>query len=142
MELLKRAWRGKEESWIVFWIYGCIAGFLLFTVAGLIGWLVLKFAPAAYKTVSILLFPCWLSYLVWIVVSSWRCAFNTKTKLWGYVLRILIVVVPLIGLAGGVITGMKALKYLRCDRLYHDLQYRQAHPDRARECGYLDNKQH
>ncbi len=80
MELIKRAWKGEEKLWKVFWLYGVLAGIvlnLLLTV--LIG------NPLLAKLIL-------LPYSVWVLVSLWRCAWNAGAKFWGVIARILVVI--------------------------------------------------
>lgn len=92
MEWMKRALRGEEMLWKVFWIYGIVFGLVL---AGL-RFAVISFSPMA----SMPLLGVQLVYLVWISISIWRCAFNVDWHGWGYIARILVVLGILGAIAG------------------------------------------
>lgn len=93
---IMRAQNGEERLWKVFWFYN-ILGVLLFA-------LIEEFFQAFlfatengsrsyggiiifYGVVAILFFP----YIVWALVSLWKCAFNTGWKGWGYLGRVYVV---------------------------------------------------
>lgn len=79
MEKIKQAWRGQEKLWIVFWIYGVVVGILFQILLGILGAQGMLFVGLAVYVV----------YYVWVIVSTWRCAFNVKARSWGYVARVL-----------------------------------------------------
>lgn len=79
MGFIKRAWKGEEKLWKVFWLYGVVGGFLLNFVVGL----------AIGK--GMVGFLVQLPYAIWIMVSEWRCAWNASAKFWGVIVRILVV---------------------------------------------------
>lgn len=91
MEWVKRAWRGEERLWKVFWIYGFLGsiglGIALSIVSAVLGSIsaVLGLVGSiAYIGVSII-------YTIWLWVSQWRCAFNADWRIWGYIIRFLMV---------------------------------------------------
>jgi hypothetical protein len=85
---LKRAWLGEESLSLVFWGYYVLGAFGVSLLLGLVA-----------VTGQIHNFPIlrWISvalaliYFVWAVVSVWRCAFNIKNKIYGYIARIIVV---------------------------------------------------
>ncbi len=80
-----RAWHGEEPLWKMFWVYGVI------TSATIVVLYVVAFDDGHMALRQILL-PCFAVYTTWILVSMWRCANNTKEKLWGTLARFLTVV--------------------------------------------------
>lgn len=94
MGFFKRAWRGEEKLWKVFWLYGV----LLYTVLSLVFLVLLVpvvLASLMIPAFGLVPFIIMLPYTVWVWVAVWRCAWNAKWRLWGYVARILVVVVIL-----------------------------------------------
>ena len=73
---------GAEPLWKVFWVYGVgtsgvIAGF---------------YAAAIYSgrpALQQVLLLCFTAYTIWILVSVWRCANNTRERLWSLIARLL-----------------------------------------------------
>jgi len=79
-----RAWHGEEPLWKVFWVYGVATSV---TIAAF--WAVAIYdGRTALRQVLLL---CFAAYTAWILVSVWRCASNTKKKLWGTLARFLTV---------------------------------------------------
>lgn len=79
-----KSWRGNERLWRVFWIYNFILGGLInygFTKVGESENLVLLLVYSIFA----------LAYMVWVLVSLWRCAFNANWQIWGYIARVLVV---------------------------------------------------
>jgi hypothetical protein len=79
-----RAWRGEQRLWKVFWVYGVV------TSGVLIAFYVTAFYVDRIALRQVLLL-CFAPYTAWILVSVWRCASNTKEKLWGTLARFLTV---------------------------------------------------
>ena len=73
-----QSWRGAAPLWRVYWLYGVLGSAILtvFIVAPtLMGW---------YTTPMLALaLAIGLVYTAWIVVSTWRCAFNIKGEPFG-----------------------------------------------------------
>ena len=99
MSWIKRAWRGEERLWKVFWVYGVllaaglsIAAFIAKILLGPVGYIVLAVVRIAYS--------------IWLLVAQWRCAFNVEWTFWGYIARIqaivILIAVPL-AIVGGVL---------------------------------------
>jgi hypothetical protein len=70
-----RYWRGEGPLWRLYWIYGVLAS----TAGGTI-----LLIATLYRLVSpwviLLLALLGLAYTVWVVVSTWRCAFNIENR--------------------------------------------------------------
>jgi hypothetical protein len=80
MNIFHASWAGNEPLWRVFWLYYWLLGSFLGFIAGIFAY----FLPAP---ALIALFP----WSVWVLVSMWRCAFNTSWRGWGYIVRINVV---------------------------------------------------
>ena len=111
MGWISSAWRGQERLWKVFWLYGFILGIILQIIGSV--------AAALYgATFYIPALIFYIIYIIWLMVAQWRCAFNAEWKIWGYVVRILIILGPImiiIGvLAGGAIIGSDLIKHAEC----------------------------
>jgi hypothetical protein len=79
-----RAWHGEQPLWKVFWVYGVATSV---TIAAF--WVVAIYdGRTALRQVLLL---CFAAYTAWILVFVWRCASNTKKKLWGTLARFLTV---------------------------------------------------
>jgi hypothetical protein len=94
-----RAWRGEAPLWKVFWGYGVAVSsgiavvYALAIYSGHLGLQqVLLLVSAAYST--------------WILVSVWRCANNTRERLFGLFARLLTV-----AWAGNVIMVLTFLQF-------------------------------
>jgi len=79
-----RAWRGEQPLWKVFWIYG------VGTSGALIAFYVIAFYVDRVALRQALLL-CFALYTAWILVSVWRCANNTRERIWGLFARFLTV---------------------------------------------------
>lgn len=89
---ITNAWRGYTSLVKVFWIYNVLAGLTISLAAVLLGDLTfLKFILFA-----LLVFP----YSIFLVVATWRCAFNTDYPVFGYIARgyVILAVLGAIGL--------------------------------------------
>ena len=102
--LFWRAFYGDERLSKVFWFYYVLVGaamtFALYRIDYLIE--LQEWQPIWSLILRFLLSLAWLYYLVWVLVSLWRCAFNCQVKLWGYVVRGLVVVhaaIPVVAIA-------------------------------------------
>ncbi|MCE2927013.1 MAG: hypothetical protein LW823_05165 [Rickettsiales bacterium] len=110
MGFIKRSWKGEEKLWKVFWIYGLVFGIIL--------GILMSVASASMGSAGIALLVVWLVYYIWLAVAQWRCAFNADWKIWGYVVRILLIlslVMFVLGIAtGGLLVGNERLKAAEC----------------------------
>ncbi|MBZ0147031.1 MAG: hypothetical protein K8F62_05735 [Pseudorhodoplanes sp.] len=79
-----RAWHGEQPLWKVFWIYGVA------TSVTIVALYVIAFYDDRMALRQVLL-PCFAAYTVWILVSVWRCASNTREPSWGTLARFLTV---------------------------------------------------
>jgi hypothetical protein len=79
-----RAWHGEEPLWKVFWVYGVATSVTIVTLY------IIAFYDGHMALRQVLL-PCFAAYTAWILISVWRCASNTKEKLWGTLARFLTV---------------------------------------------------
>jgi len=89
VDRIKRAWCGDEKLWVVFWIYGVIPN-SLFVICSQSA---IHFPDTSLSKFGIapVLLTVLLTYLVWSLVSIWRCAFNTKWLGWGYIARTIVI---------------------------------------------------
>lgn len=129
MEWVLQAWRGKERCWKVFWIYGVLVGIIWRLLLAQ-----LDNIPAASIAVGIAHFV----YIIWLLVSQYRCAFNLDWKFWGYIVRILVLAVPVmlvVGLLlGGVLKGQNLVHVAQCKKVAADAEYRKTHEDIYERC--------
>jgi type VI protein secretion system component VasK len=89
MNWLKRAWRGEERLWKVFWLYSLFAPLLAYL-------LLIVFPLQVYGTLLITysyFFVGWTLFNCWVVVPLWRCADNTGWWLWTRLARINVLVI-------------------------------------------------
>jgi hypothetical protein len=79
MGFISRSWKGNEDLWKVFWLYNLPASVLLFWLDSIKGELSAGYSFIYFgKNILIL----------WLIVSLWRCAFNARWALWGYLTRL------------------------------------------------------
>ena len=89
---------------MVFWVYGIVGGILLQILMGL---LVGIGGFVGVGLAALLLIP----YGIWSCVSNWRCAWNAGAKIWGIIVRVLVVIsIPgylfaVVGLFGAAALG-------------------------------------
>jgi hypothetical protein len=76
-------WSGRGKLWKIYWMYGTFVGWLLVPI-----YILAARSGIPVRAISGALLP----YRVWVVVSIWRCAFNSESRTWGYVARILAVI--------------------------------------------------
>ena len=96
LSAMRKAWRGEERLWKTYWLYNVLGvlsiGFVLKSLQAYgiqreqnnqssIGLSIFIFLLA------ISFFP----YLIWALTSLWKCAFNTRWKIWGYFARAFVV---------------------------------------------------
>lgn len=81
MNFIKKAWKGEEKLWKVF----LPPLVIIFLVPALLNPIKHIYISTIFQYVIALLL---VSYIAWYIVSLWRCAFNTKHKLCGYLARI------------------------------------------------------
>jgi hypothetical protein len=82
--LLLRVWRGEERLWKVYWLVAILGGWALGT---LIGALVRSGFLQELLGLALLVI-----YAVYSGVSVWRCAFNARRPIWGYMAHTVIAV--------------------------------------------------
>ena len=84
MGFVLESWFGKTKLWKVFWLAGILFGALITVVS---------YALKDHDFVgsTILFLAVIVIYLIWILVSQWRCAFNCNWKGWGYLVRLNII---------------------------------------------------
>ncbi|MFI0416615.1 MAG: hypothetical protein ACH255_21065 [Candidatus Thiodiazotropha sp.] len=88
LDAFKKSFRGEERLFIVFWFYfvaGSVGlGLVFATISAITATL-----GVGYIITTILLIVIAI-YFVWIIVSTWRCAFNVENRVWGYIVRVLV----------------------------------------------------
>jgi hypothetical protein len=98
----KRAWRGEERLWKVFWLYSVLGP--------IVAYLALIVVPLETKNIVIVSYSYFFALLAvfnsMLVVPLWRCAANTSWWLWTRLARIevllLIVQILVFVFSGGV----------------------------------------
>ena len=104
IDIIKDCWRGEEKLWKVFWLYGVLLSIVVKISVGTLAAINPSIAGIILLSLMILNLP----YLIWWLVSIWRCAFNVDVNFWGYLARIF--ALPGIwGLVVGVIFGVQGL---------------------------------
>jgi hypothetical protein len=126
MGFIGKAWRGEQRCWIVYWLYGNLAS---------IGWMVLFTLMKGLPPVTMLGgFAVYVVYAVWLVVSQWRCAFNLDWKFWGYVVRFITALIPVM-FVGGVVMGIiMGMHTGMCRALADHTEMRATHMEQYEEC--------
>lgn len=102
MFIVKRAWKGEERLWKVFWIFNVLG----FYVIGFMQQVVISIESAGAlnhgygRLLTILFGLLTIIYFIWAITSLWRCAFNTGSRVWGYLGRVFVVavIVSLVGI--------------------------------------------
>jgi hypothetical protein len=109
MELIKKAWRGEEKLWKVFWLLGLVVPFIFGILIRM-----LAFVSPLIGLLELLIIP----YTIWWMIACWKCAWNSTSKTWGILARVYIVlsilVIPLLILIGGVLAGQDLIEAAKC----------------------------
>jgi hypothetical protein len=79
---LKAHWQGEASLVSAYWFVGVLGGFL-FSVL---------FYMFLETPIIDLVFIAWVPYFIFALVSIWRCAWNAKRKVWGYIARLIVIV--------------------------------------------------
>jgi hypothetical protein len=108
MNWIKRALRGEERLWKVFWIYGVVFSIIL----AIIGFLV---SSGSGSTAGYVVLGIKIIYWIFLCIAQWRCAFNADWKIWGYVVRILLIIgiianIALLALGGWLVSNKDKLQ--------------------------------
>jgi len=89
MKSIKKAWNGKERLTTVFWGYYFIGLLIFIITAGIL----VSFASSINSDIILYpLAPFLIVYMVWVHWSLWSCAFNVNNRVWGYLVRTLVIV--------------------------------------------------
>jgi len=76
-ETLKAHWNGRASLVSAYWIIGVLGGLIFYVLFKVVG----------SSPVGDLIFLLWIPYIIFALVSIWRCAWNTNWKGWGYIAR-------------------------------------------------------
>ncbi|MEZ0262368.1 MAG: hypothetical protein ACAH80_15290 [Alphaproteobacteria bacterium] len=133
MEWFKKAWRGEELCWKVFWIYGVLFAAAMNYAAVRLEHTFMMNPPLKFSFVLFNFF-----YLIWIVVATYRCGKNVGIKFFGFCARLLAVLFPLVFFAtvfaGGVQKGQMMIEAAKCKRVAIDAKYGDANPEVLKRC--------
>lgn len=80
-DFIKKSWTGTEPIWRVFWIYGVPVLVVAF-------YLSLPYPSRLFVVV-------FFTYFTWLQVSLWRCAYNSRFRWFGYIVRTTVLVMIL-----------------------------------------------
>lgn len=133
MQWIKRAWRGEERLWKVFWVYGILAGYALDAVT-MLGFVMLiphvHLMPWHAPVWLYVLGAVWTIFLwcfsIWTAVALWKCSFNSGRRYWGYaarvayVLSVVLTVSHLVGFSGDTDSWE-----IDCEKLMRDYAMKQ-----------------
>ncbi len=95
---LRAHWDGRASLASAYWFVGVLGSLVLSFVVyfiDLLGW----------PSLSIAVRVMFVAYIVFALVSVWRCAWNTSWKPWGYIART-IVALNLIGIVTGLVFAL------------------------------------
>lgn len=87
---LSRCWTGKARLWQAFWICGIAGKFLVFGIIAAIGPLIWH-GPKDNMLTNILLGGLFLAYLIFALVSVWRCSPNVGLVPLGALAKVFVV---------------------------------------------------
>jgi hypothetical protein len=98
----KRCWMGREPLWRVFWgwficghgaFLGATVG--LMVMAMLFGFIVapqsLNAGVTGMATGAVVFSLATVPYVLWVIVSLWRCAYNCLNRKWGHFTRLIVI---------------------------------------------------
>ena len=74
------SWNGIEDLWIVFWVHNMLLG-------GIISYGIDSLEDQGLDPLSMIFTFFALVWSIWVTVALWRCAFNSKWRGWGYIVR-------------------------------------------------------
>ena len=78
-ESLGASWRGYERLWVVFWVYYVPVVIVLLVAPDILPKQWYLWVPLTVIT---------LVWLVWVMVSLWRCAYATDYRILGHLVRL------------------------------------------------------
>jgi len=89
--LFIRGWNGEEPLWKIVWIYGVVLCLLAKAAVPVLR--VTEHVDLDNPVGAQVCFIGWTQalYCGWMLVALWRCAFNAKREIWGYLVRPLVV---------------------------------------------------
>ena len=117
MSIINKAWRGEEKLWKIFWL-----GLLFLAFISALGKVLVQNLPPFALFYGLFR----LAYIIWWLVSLWRCAFNVSARFWGYLARALVCLFPLaiIGLVvAGVMMGQNLIGAAECRKASMEYQH-------------------
>ncbi len=88
LKALRKVWDGQEKLYLAFWGYYIRGQLLLLFPALLFALVFVRFKYAGLLIGLSLL----LAWFIWSSIGVWRCAFNVKRKVWGYLARVYVLV--------------------------------------------------
>ena len=77
------AWEGQTKLWMVYWIYGVLAGFLLQSL-----YVAVHDTNVVFIAAVLLIYLAWF---IWLAVALWRCADNCDWRGWSLIVRGLVI---------------------------------------------------
>ena len=95
--------RGEARLWKPFWFGGFVGYFVLLILLALANYIItLLINDEAGLIADIVGNVMIFVYTAWLLVVIWRCAFNVDWVIWGYLVRVVViveiaVVLPLVG---------------------------------------------
>jgi hypothetical protein len=95
-KIILTAWQGKTSLAKAFWGYFVLGQFVVALA------IIVIFSPAALwgakgvETISFITWPLYYAFLVWAMVSIWKCSPNTKRQLFTVAAKIFVVLYSLL----------------------------------------------
>ncbi len=85
-----KSWKGEERLSVVFWIYFVIGQVVIALLLSSLSKVSQDMGASYMRLIFTMAFV--VPYMVWTTWSVWRCAFNVSWAPWGYVARLLILI--------------------------------------------------
>lgn len=89
--LIKESFLGRESLGTAFWRNFILGQFFLGAIILVIGGIAYLLIGDYALHLTVITYPLWYAFLIWAMVSIWRCAKNTQSSIWLYSSRAFVV---------------------------------------------------
>ena len=95
-EIILTAWQGKASLAKAFWCYFVLGQFLVGLALIVLASPSLLFGDKGIEVATYITWPFYDLFLIWVMVSIWKCSSNTKSQLFTVLAKIFVVLYSLL----------------------------------------------
>lgn len=95
-EMILAGWRGNTTLAKAFWGYFVFGQFLMAAAILILLSPALLFGETVFESVKLITYPLYYAFLVWAMVSIWRCSPNTKYRAFSVASRLFVALYSLL----------------------------------------------